>query len=67
MTYVSPTPPRAIVSAPAASRFRTRGFVWWLPLVVAAVAAAAAFALSERQDQVYESPGGAARAGGRPR
>ena len=55
MTYVSPTPPRAIVSAPAASRFRTRGFVWWLPLVVAAVAAAAAFALSERQEQVYES------------
>ena len=55
MTYVSPTPPRAIVSAPAASRFRTRGFVWWLPLVVAAVAAAAAFALSEMQDQVYES------------
>ena len=55
MTYVSPTPPRAIVPAPAASRFRTRGFVWWLPLVVAAVAAAAAFALSEMQDQVYES------------
>ena len=55
MTHVSPTPPRAIVPAPAASRFRTRGFVWWLPLVVAAVAAVAAFALSERQEQVYES------------
>ena len=55
MTYVSPTPPRAIVPAPAASRFRTRGFIWWLPLVVAAVAAVAAFALSERQEQVYES------------
>ena len=55
MTYVSPTPPRAIVPAPAASRFRTRGFVWWLPLVVAALAAAAAFALSEMQEQVYES------------
>ncbi len=55
MTYVSPTPPRAIVPAPAAPRFRTQGFVWWLPIAVAAIVAAAAFVLSERQEQVYES------------
>ena len=55
MTPVSPTPPEPTDPPRAASPLRTRGFAWWLPLVVAAVAAAATFVLSERQEQVYET------------
>ena len=55
MTPVAPTPPEPTDPPGAASPLRTRGFAWWLPLVVAAVAAAAVFVLSERQEQVYES------------
>ncbi len=55
MTHVPPTPSAPIDPPGRAPRLRTRGFAWWLPLVVAAAAAAAVFALSERQGQVYET------------
>ncbi|PZC42408.1 MAG: Chromosome partitioning ATPase, Mrp family, contains Fe-S cluster [Chloroflexi bacterium] len=55
MTH-APLPPSSRVAAGSRrGLLRTRGFAWWLPLLIAAVAATVTFVLTDAQDRTYES------------